>query len=338
MRVFNIMMSRDLGGIQQAYLDYSAALKMHNHEVINISSMGAKINKLQKSNYTLPNIGTWCIFSKIILRILILFYKPQLIICHGNRAINFARKFAQKKPLLVGVSHNYSYKYLKKCDYVITLTDELKEHLIKHGIEKRKLLSLPNMTKIEHSYNPINYSSPIVIGALGRFVSKKGFIYLVEAFFMLKNAGYNIVLFIGGDGEDRPILERKVKELQLDNLVIFPGWVNDKDDFFRQIDIFCLPSTIEPFGIILLEAMEHSKPIVATFSGGPSEIITDGENGLLADIESSQSLYNKLEKIIIDPRMARKLSSVAYSQLKEKYDINIVSRKLSTILEDIIKQ
>ena len=338
MRVFNIMMSRDLGGIQQAYLDYSAAIKMHNHEVINISSIGAKINKLQKSNYTLPNIAPWCFFSKIILRILIIFYKPDLIICHGNRAVNFARTFGQKKSLVIGVSHNYSYKHLKKCDYVITLTDELKKHLIKYGIEERKLLSLPNMITIEHSYNPISYSSPIVIGALGRFVSKKGFIYLIETFSMLKNAGYNIVLLLGGDGEDRTILERKVKELQLDNLVIFPGWVNDKDEFFRQIDIFCLPSTIEPFGIILLEAMEHSKPIVATHCGGPAEIITDGENGLLADIESSQSLYNKLEKIIIDPRMAQKLSSVAYSQLKEKYDINIVSKKLSTILEDIIKQ
>lgn len=338
MRVFNIMMSRDLGGIQQAYLDYLAAIKMHNHEVINISSIGAKINKLQKSNYTLPNIAPWCFFSKIILRILIILYKPDLIICHGNRAVNFARTFGQKKTLLIGVSHNYSYKHLKKCDYVITLTDELKKHLIKYGIEERKLLSLPNMITIEHSYNPISYSSPIVIGALGRFVSKKGFIYLIETFSMLKNAGYNIVLLLGGDGEDRTILERKVKELQLDNLVIFPGWVNDKDEFFRQIDIFCLPSTIEPFGIILLEAMEHSKPIVATHCGGPAEIITDGENGLLADIESSQSLYNKLEKIIIDPRMAQKLSSVAYSQLKEKYDINIVSKKLSTILEDIIKQ
>ena len=56
MRVFNIMMSRDLGGIQQAYLDYSEALKMHNHEVINISSMSAKINQLLQSNHTLPNI------------------------------------------------------------------------------------------------------------------------------------------------------------------------------------------------------------------------------------------------------------------------------------------
>jgi len=337
MRVFNIMLSRDLGGIQQTYLDYSEALKMHNHEVINISSMGAKINKLLNSNYTLPNIGPWCIFSQMILRILIAFYKPEIIICHGNRAVNFASAFRQRKSIIICISHNYSYKHLKRCDYVITLTHELKEHLIKQRIEERKLLSLPNMTRIKHSYNPINYSSPIVIGALGRFVSKKGFIYLIEAFSMLKNAGYNIVLLIGGDGEDRPILERKVKELQLEKIVIFPGWVSDKDDFFRQIDIFCLPSTIEPFSIILLEAMEHSKPIVATLSGGPSEIITDGENGLLADIESSQSLYNKLEKIIIDPRMAHKLSSVAYSQLKEKYDINIVSRKLSTILEDIIK-
>ncbi len=337
MRVFNIMMSRDLGGIQQAYLDYSEALKMHNHEVINISSMSAKINKLLQSNHTLPNIGPWCIFSKIILEILIAFYKPEVIICNGNRAVNFARAFGRGKSIIIGVSHNYSYKYLKKCDYVISLTNELKEHLIKHGIEEKRLLSLPNMIRIKQSYNPINYSSPIVIGTLGRFVNKKGFIYLIEAFSMLKKAGHNIVLLIGGDGEDRIILEKKVKELDLEKLVVFHGWVSDKDEFFKQIDIFCLPSIIEPFGIILLEAMEHSKPIVATLSGGPSEIITEGKNGLLANIESSQSLYDKLERVIIAPRMAHKLSSVAYSQLKEKYDIKIVSKKLSTILEDIIK-
>ena len=115
MRVFNIMMSRDLGGIQQAYLDYSEALKMHNHEVINISSMNAKINQLLQSNHTLPNIGQWCIFSKILLRILIVFYKPKVIICHGNRAINFAKAFKQRNSIIIGVSHNYSYKYLKKC-------------------------------------------------------------------------------------------------------------------------------------------------------------------------------------------------------------------------------
>ena len=321
MRVFNIMMSRDLGGIQQAYLDYSEALKMHNHEVINISSMSAKINQLLQSNHTLPNIGQWCIFSKILLRILIAFYKPKVIICHGNRAINFARAFKQKNSIIIGVSHNHSYK----------------EHLLKHEIEEKKLLSLPNMIRIKHSYNPINYSSPIVIGALGRFVSKKGFAYLIEAFSMLKKAGHNIVLLIGGDGEDRAILEKKVKELALEKLVVFHGWVTDKDEFFKQIDIFCLPSINEPFGIILLEAMEHSKPIVATFSGGPAELITEGKNGLLADIESSQSLYNKLEKLIIDPRMAHKLSSMAYSQLKEKYDIKIVSKKLSNILKEIVK-
>lgn len=334
------MMSRDLGGIQQAYIDYSQALKMHNHEVINISSMRAKINTLLKSTYTLPNIAPWCIFSKIILRVLIAFHKPDIIICHGNRAVNFARALRQRKSirsLLVGVSHNYSYKHLKKCDYVIALTHELKEHLIKHGIGEKRLLSLPNMTRITHSYNPIKYSSPIVIGALGRFVSKKGFIYLIEAFSMLKNAGYNVILLLGGDGEGRAIIERKVKELGWEKEVIFHGWVNDKDDFFKQIDIFCLPSTIEPFGIILLEAMEHSKPIVATISGGPAEIIRDGKDGLLADIESSLSLYDKLEKVIIDPRMAHKLSSNAYLRLKEKYDIKIVSNKLSTILEDIVK-
>jgi glycosyltransferase involved in cell wall biosynthesis len=327
------MMSRDLGGIQQAYIDYNEALTMQKHEVINITSVSAQINKQLLNNYSLPNIAPWCFLSKLYLWILAIIHKPDLIICHGNRAVSFASAYKQKNLCIIGVSHNYSYKHLYKCDYILVLTSKLKEHLIQHGINKQRLLSIPNMTRVMHEYKTVPiYKSPIIIGSFGRFVHKKGFIYLIEAIKLLKQDDHNVQLLLGGDGPEKNFLVQKTKELELEEDIKFYGWVDDKDIFFQKIDLFCLPSTIEPFGIILLEAMEHSKPIIATKSGGPEEIIRNNLDGLLTEIESSQDLADKLLYAINNHKKTEQLAQSAHARLKENYDIKVVSKKLSEIL------
>lgn len=335
MRIFNIMMSRDLGGIQQAYIDYSEALLNQGHTVINISSSGALINKQLKSTHSLPNLAPWCLLSKIYLNILIRKYNPDIIICHGNRSINFASGTNNNQTKIVGISHNYSYKKLQKCNYIITLTEDLKQNLIKNGVPEFKLLQLSNMVRIERTYNPTPYQKPLIIGSLGRFVTKKGFYYLINSISLLKKSGLNIKLILGGDGDERENLETLVKKLDLENEINFIGWVKDKDAFFNQIDIFCLPSINEPFGIILLEAIERSKPIVATHSGGPQEIIRHKQDGLIANIESAESLAENLTTLINDKKASDDMSNSAYKRLKEKYDIKIVSKQLSKILRKI---
>ena len=327
------MMSRDLGGIQQAYVDYHNALTLQKHEVINITSISAQINKKLPNNYSLPNLAPWCFLSKLYLWILVLIHKPDLIICHGNRAVSFASRCKRTHMPIVGVSHNYSYKHLYKCDYILVLTAKLKKHLIDHGIDKKRLLSIPNMSKVAHEYKVVpNYKTPIVIGSFGRFVQKKGFIYLNEAIKLLNQNNHNVHLLLGGDGPDKDALIQKIQELQLEEQITFYGWVHDKDIFFQEIDLFCLPSTIEPFGIILLEAMEYSKPIIATKSGGPEEIIRDNIDGLLSEVESSQDLADKLSHAINNHKKAEQLAKSAHRRLKENYDIKIVAKQLSEIL------
>ena len=71
MPIFNIMVSRELGGIQQAYLDYNEALQETGYQVINISSAYALINDQLTDSIKLPTLTSWCIISKIYLRILI---------------------------------------------------------------------------------------------------------------------------------------------------------------------------------------------------------------------------------------------------------------------------
>lgn len=337
MRIFNIMMSRDLGGIQQAYVDYHDALTMQGHEVINITSIFSRINRQSPARHYLPNLAPWCFFSKLYLWLLVVIHKPDIIICHGNRAISFASAHKQKPIPLIGVSHNYSYKYLRKCDYVLTLTQKLKEHLIAHGFDRTRLLSIPNMIKVKLQYKQTTPNNPIIIGSYGRFVAKKGFLHLIEAIQTLKTNGDNVKLLLGGDGPDKYLLIEKIKELQLEDNVIFHGWVDNKENFFQKIDLFCLPSTVEPFGIILLEAMEHSKPIIATKSGGPEEIIRDTIDGLLTPAGSSWDLAGKLYQAIANPIETENMAKSAYSRLNENYNIEVVSIQLSKILGEIKK-
>ena len=205
------MLSRDLGGIQQAFLDYNAALEMQKIDVINITSYKAKINSFLLSirchsresgnpvkhisfftklklffldscfrrndigrNFKLPNLVPIDPLSVLILKYIIYKIKPDIIIAHGNRAINFS-KFAKSQNIkLIGIAHNYSLKGLRKCDFIIALTHHMKEFLLKNNFAESRICTLPNMINISKDFTPNKtYRKPIVIGVLARFVTKR---------------------------------------------------------------------------------------------------------------------------------------------------------------------
>ncbi len=337
MRVFNIMVSRDLGGIQQAYIDYSQALNMQGHEVINISSKKAEINKQLDGLIKLPNFTSWCLVSKVYLWILALIYKPDIIIAHGGRAINFAKAAKPKSVKLIGVAHNYTYKRLRKCDYVIVITEHLRQYMISNGYLAENLFKIPNMLRISQEYKKKAFHTPVVIGSYGRFAKQKGYEYLLQAASLLQERGYDFKLILGGGGEDADKLQFLSKELKIDDKVDFVGWIDDKDKFFSSVDIFCLSSIEEPFGIVLLEAMEFSTPIVATRCEGPNEIFAAGNDAILADIKSGEDLADKLSEFIDNPDIAQSTANIAYENLLANYDIKIVAKKLDKVLRNFLQ-
>ena len=337
LRIFNIMMSRDLGGIQQSYVDYSEALLEECHKVISIASINAQINHYFKPNHELPNFTPWCILSRIHLSILIAEYKPDIIICHGNRAIRFTcdNILRPQYTRIIGVAHNYSYKQLKKCDFIITLSQDLRTNLINHNFSKNQIIPLSNMIKITKLYNPLTYHNPVTIGSLGRLVHKKGFIYLINSIKLIKDLGYNIRLIIGGNGTDKNYLKQLIHQLNLSKEIKLIGWVKNKEKFFKEIDIFCLPSIKEPFGIILLEAIMYSKPIVATKSGGPQEILRHNLDGFIVRTHSAQDLAKYITIMINNPILAHSMSKSAYNRIKNQYSRSIVKLKLSNALNTL---
>ena len=125
------------------------------------------------------------------------------------------------------------------------------------------------------------------------------------------------------------------KELELESYISFVGWVKDKKEFYNNIDIFCLPSLYEPFGIIVLEAMEFGVPIVCTKTQGPSEIIRDQVDGLLCTIGSSDELAEKLAFLIDNQVASKKYTQSSYLRLQENYETSIIAGKLANFIKNI---
>ncbi len=330
------MLSRNLGGIQQAFLEYSNALEMQNIEVVNITSYGAKINLLISKSFKLTNLLPFDFVSVLILKYVIYKAKPDIIIAHGNRAINFSKLAKTPNTKLIGIAHNYSLNGLRKCDFVIALTQHMKEFLLKNNFAKPQIFILPNMINITKKFI-LNkaYKKPIVIGVLARFVAKKGIDIFINAIKILQDKNYEIQAVIGGNGEEKDNLISLVNKLNLPNKISFTGWVNDTDKFFEQIDIFCLPSLHEPFGIILLEAMENSLPIVSTDTEGPNEILKHMQDGLICKAGSSEDLAAKIVYLIDNPQEAKEFAQKAYIKLTQTYNIKIISEKLVTLLHGL---
>ncbi len=105
-------------------------------------------------------------------------------------------------------------------------------------------------------------------------------------------------LIIMGDGEDRKFLEKKARDLGVGDRVCFAGFVKDASKYLKAFDIFVLSSLKEGLPYVLLEAGTAGLAVVASNIGGVPDIITDGENGMLAQSGNKESFRQKLSTLV----------------------------------------
>lgn len=342
MHIINAMFAKSLGGIEQCAVDYAEALAGEGHEVTCLVRKNAaiipEIKKLNGINIIeTSNLSQWNPFQKQKLKKQLSDLGADIVIAHGNRALKL---LAQSNCPVVGVTHNYSLDHMPKADAVIALTDDLANHAIKAGVEAEKIIRLPNMIRIPSSSGKISTAmhTPPQISAMGRFVKKKGFNVFLKALALLKQRNISFHASLAGDGEEADNLKKLARTLKLDaEQVTFTGWIGNKQQLFDKSDIFCIPSFHEPFGIIVLEALAHTLPTVATSSEGPTEILTDDENALLVPVGNAELLADALEKLITTPELALKIAKNGRELISKHYEITVVAKKLSTALKALIE-
>lgn len=172
----------------------------------------------------------------------------------------------------------------------------------------------------------------------GNLERRKGVDLLLDAVATLKDEFEDAALVVVGDGEERERLERQARDLDLGDRVLFTGRVSFDDLrlWYNACDIYCAPSREEAFGIVYLEAMACGKPVVGPNTGGPREIVSDGETGLLFEVEDSQDLAGKLRQLLGDMQQAREMGAEGRRVVEGRYSWEAIAQRTLDLYEETL--
>jgi len=169
-------------------------------------------------------------------------------------------------------------------------------------------------------------AGPMHILYVGNLIPRKGVRFLIDALHRLP-ASLPAKLTILGEGTDRPRLEAQVRELGLHGRVTMPGRVPDPDlhRAFREATVLVLPSIVdqrgdtEGLGVVLLEAMSYRIPVIGSAIGGITDIISDGETGLLVPPEDPAAIASAIARIATDSALAERLAAAGSQRVRERF-------------------
>ncbi|MDV3296754.1 MAG: glycosyltransferase family 4 protein [Brachybacterium paraconglomeratum] len=161
---------------------------------------------------------------------------------------------------------------------------------------------------------------PVVL-SLGRVEHKKGFDLLLRAFARLAEDGVSsgARLVVGGDGSALAELRDLAETLGVADQVVLPGRLA-RDEVTAAIanaDVFVVPSRVEAFGIVALEAWRGGAPLVMTSRGGATDFVTDGVDGLVVDPEDVEALSTAIASVLADPERARRLAEAGSHRVRD---------------------
>jgi len=200
-----------------------------------------------------------------------------------------------------------------------------KIRVIYNGIDLKKIQSIRRRTNILQRYGLTkNY---LILLYLGRLHPKKCPDDLIKAFAKVVQRVPNAKLIFAGKGGERENLEKLASSLNVDDKVIFTGFVSEDEkwNLLKNCEIFLLPSIIEGHPISLIEAMACGKPVIATDSGPFSEIVRNGETGILVPVHSPDCLADGIIDLALDDERRREIGKKARENVENRFDINKIA-------------
>jgi glycosyltransferase involved in cell wall biosynthesis len=199
--------------------------------------------------------------------------------------------------------------------------------VIHHGIE---------LDRFTPSRSHAPSARPPRITSVGRLVEKKGYTDLLRALARLVDRGESFRCDIYGDGPDREHLERLRDDLGLRGHVAFQGAQDSTHirEVLQSSDLFaltpCVTNDGDRDGIpnVLVEAMACGLPVVTTTSGGITELVHHGENGLVSRPGDVAAISGAVARLLGDAELRRRLGEAARHSVEADYDVNAAARRL----------
>lgn len=247
--------------------------------------------------------------------------------------------------LLDKISESYLNFLYSQCDLLLAPSKMLTEELNGNGFKKPisylpngVMLNLPKFLsdkEILLTKKKYNLKEKVVLH-FGRLSYEKNVDLLIKSFYLLTKTHKDISLLIIGDGPSKKNLIKLAKKLGIEKEVIFTGFIDHQElissGFLSIGNLFATASTMENNPMAVLEAMLFGLPIVGVKQAGLIELISS--NGYLVKPGNSKELAEKMEKILIDQKLASQMREKSLDLIKE-YSVDKVANQLIEMYQQL---
>ncbi len=352
--------TRSWGGGEKWHFDVSTRLSEKGINPIVITNRNSEL-KTRISDYGIPsyNIG---ISNLSFLNLFKVFHISRIIkrekvdfiitnLSSDMKVASFAAKIAgvpnivYRRGSAIPVRNSFINRFFfgKVLTGIIANSEETKRTLLARNpnlFDKDKIKVIYNGISIkkydsgEVTFKYASDNDEIILGNAGRLVKQKGQYSLIQLARILKDKGYKFKILIAGDGALKNDLIAYSRKMDMENEVIFLGFVDDIKGFMQSLDIFLLPSLWEGFGYVMTEAMVCRKPVIAFDLSSNPEIVVHGETGYLAEKNNMSSFAHYVEKLIHNPVLSRQMGEKGRIRVEEKFNID----KTISAMEDFLQR
>ncbi|MER3431060.1 MAG: hypothetical protein C4324_08465 [Blastocatellia bacterium] len=181
--------------------------------------------------------------------------------------------------------------------------------------------SRPKDSEVDRVRSEFSTLDRFTIANFSRYHEEKGHRFLLRAIAELRQEIPEILALFVGEGPERGNVERLIKELRLEGNVILTGWRRDALAIMAAADIIVQSTLQEAFSQVMCEAMWMSRPLVMTDVSGATDIIRDGENGLLIPKEDARAIASAIRLLYGDPALRARLARAGREFVDNKLTI-----------------
>ena len=323
MTVLHILGSARDGGAETYFLDLvtalhaeagdqAAALRAHHHREETLAAAAVPYA-------VAPFGGPLDVRTRPRLRRFAREEEPSVAVAWMNRAARFTPRGSPRVGRLGGY---YDLKYYRGFDHLVANTADIGAWLRREGWPAERLSVIPNFAEpattdaepVARGTLDTPSDAPLLL-AMSRLHPAKGLDVLLRALAHLPEAW----LWIAGSGPLEAELKAQAKSLGVDGRVRFLGWRSDASALYRTADLTVFPSRYEPLGNTVIQAWAHGSPVVAAAAQGPSDLIEDGENGLLAPVEDDAALADAVRRVLASPALAGRLAEAGRARARAAF-------------------
>ncbi len=336
LRVVTVLAGAPVGGAETFFISLTSAFAQSGFQLRSVlkpnSGRESALRNAGVEFETAPFSTPFDWRTRGVIRKLAAGFRPDVVLAFAGRAASLVPKGDYR---IVGrLGGYYDLGNFRRCDHLVCNSPDVLRHVTAAGWPSTKTSLIPNFPSIAESpavdraefQTP--QAAPLAV-ALGRLHRNKGLDVLIRAAAAIPE----LFVWIAGEGPEANALRQLSRDRGVADRIRFLGWRSDRAALFAAADLCVYPSREEPFGNVVVEAWSCGVPLIATRTPGPSWLIRDNEDAILAPVDDVAALAEAIRILLTSPPLRERLVAAGRRRVTGEFSQAAVVDRYSELFQ-----